>query len=353
MLVRTGYEAVLAHRTDELYAYTAKKPGKVRSIVDKGIIVDYEDGTFSGYELGRRFGNSQGLTVAHKIVTPLKVGDAVAIGDAIVYNTGFFEPDFFDAKRIIWKNAINVRTVLWESTQTLEDSSTISSKISNALSTRVTKVKTIVATFDQAISHLVKVGQEVVSDTVLCAIQDAVTANNKLFNEQSIETLKALSAQTPRAHVKGKVEKIEVFYHGDKEDMSESIKALCDMGDAMLKKEGNAVGVKAYTGLVDGGFRIEANPLGLDNVAIRIYITSDVLAGVGDKGVFGNQLKTVFGEVMEQPMTTEDGQEIDCVFGFRSLNARIVESPIIIGTTATLLKLVGKNAAAIYRGTAK
>lgn len=352
-IVRTGYESVLPHRTDELYAFTAKKPGKVRAIVDKGIIVDYEDGTSGGYELGRRFGNSQGLTIAHEIVTPLQVGDEINVGDPIVYNTGFFEPDFFDPKKIVWKNSIYVRTVLWESTKTLEDSSAISSRVAELLSTRVTKVKTVVLSFDQAISHLVKVGDDVSSDTVLCAIQDAVTANNKLFNEQSIETLKALSAQTPRANVRGKVEKVEVFYHGDKEDMSESVRELCDLGDSWLKKEAAAVGRKAYTGKVDGGFRIDNNPLGLDNVAVRIYITYVASSGIGDKVVFANQLKSCIGEVMEKPMTTEDGQEIDAVFGYRSLEARIVESPIIIGTTATLLLHIGRKAAEIYRGTAK
>jgi hypothetical protein len=352
-IVRTGYESVLAHRTDDLYAYTAKQPGKVTGLNEKGIIVEYADGTSTGYEIGRRFGNSQGLTVAHEVVTPLKVGDEVALGDVIVYNTGFFEPDFFNAKRVVWKNSLNVRTVLWESTQTHEDSSSLSRKISAKLSARVTKVKMIVVGFDQHVSHLVQSGQAVNAESVLCVIQDAVTANNKLFNEQSIETLKALQAQTPRAHVQGTVEKIEVFYHGDKEDMSESIRELCDWGDAQLKKRAQAVGMKASTGEVDGGFRIENNPLGLDEVAIRIYITSNVGAGVGDKGVFANQLKTCFGEVMEHPLRSEDGQEIDAVFGYRSLEARIVESPMIIGQVATLLKLVGKNAAAIYRGTAK
>jgi hypothetical protein len=352
-MVRTGYETVLAHRTGDLYAYTAKKAGVVRAIVDKGIIVDYEDGQSEGYELGRRFGNAQGLTVAHDIVTPLKEGDKVAIGDVIVYNTGFFEPDFFNPRQVVWKNSLNARTVLWESTQTHEDSSSISRQISDKLTTHITKVKIIVIAFDQAISHLVKQNDAVISDSVLCIIQDAVTANSKLFNEQSIETLKTLSAQTPRAHVQGVVEKVEVFYHGDKEDMSESVRELCDWGDAQLRKQAQALGQKPNTGAVDGGFRIENNPLGLDNIAIKIYITSDVAAGVGDKGVFGNQLKTCFGEVMESPMTTEDGQIIDAVFGYRSLEARIVESPIIIGTTASLLQVIGEQAVAIYEGTSQ
>lgn len=281
-MVRTGYDSVLAHRTTDLYAFTAKKPGVVRQVTEHGIIVDNEDGSTQGCTLGRRFGNAQGLTVAHEIVTPLKAGDKVAVGDPIVYNSGFFEPDFFNPKQIVWKNALNVKTVLWESSQTHEDSSAISKGISQKLSTKITKVKTLVVNFDQTISELVKVGDQVVADTVLCLIEDAVTANNKLFNEESIHTLKTISAQAPRAHVKGVVEKIEVFYYGDKQDMSESLRELSSKADKELRQRALSVAKEPATGLVDGGFRIDNNGLALDQLAIKIYITSSVGAGVGD-----------------------------------------------------------------------
>jgi hypothetical protein len=280
--VRTGYDNVVAHRTSSMFAFTAKKPGKVRSLDPKGIIIDYADETVQGYELGRRYGNAAGLTVAHNIVTALKVGDDVAIGDVVCYNDGFFEPDFFNLKEVVWKNATNVKTVLWESTQTLEDASSISKRVEAKLTTKITKVKDVVVTFDQSIARLLKVGQAVEADTILCIIEDAVTANNKLFDEQSLDTLRALSAQTPRAHVKGVVEKIEVYYHGDKDDMSEPLKALANAGDRELKRFAEATAQVPYTGSVDGGFRIDGNQLVLDSMVIRIYITSSVGAGVGD-----------------------------------------------------------------------
>lgn len=280
--VRTGYDAVLPHRTGDLFAFTAKKPGTVRSVTTKGVIVDYEDGSSTGYELGRRFGSAAGLTIPHTVVSSMKIGDKVAVGDVVCYNTGFFEPDFFNPKQVVWKNAMNVKTVLWESTQTLEDASSISKRIEEKLSTKVTKLKTVVLTFDQAVSRMLKVGQNVDADTILCIIQDAVTANNKLFTEQSLDTLRAVQAQTPTAHVKGVIERIEVFYHGDKDDMSVSLRAVADEGDKMLKKEALAKDQTPYTGSVDGGFRIDNEQLILDSMAIRFYITSSVKSGVGD-----------------------------------------------------------------------
>ena len=74
-----------------------------------------------------------------------------------------------------------------------------------------------------------------------------------------------------------------------------------------------------------------------DNLAIRIYITSDVPAGIGDKGVFSAQLKTVFSGLMEKPYTTEDLKPIDAIFGGQSIDARIVETAYENGTAVPLL----------------
>jgi len=203
-------------------------------------------------------------------------------GQAIVYNTGFFEPDFFDPKKLCYKNHAVMKTVLWESNQTLEDASYITSKAAKKLSTKITKVKNIVVNFDQTVSKLVKVGDEVKSESLLCIIQDAITANSQLFSDETIDTLKLVSGQTPRAHVKGKVESIEVFYHGDKEDMSESLRQIADESDSRLKKKRLSQGKKSVTGSVDTGFRIDNNPLSLDTLAIRVYITSYVGTNIGD-----------------------------------------------------------------------
>ena len=66
------------------------------------------------------------------------------------------------------------------------------------------------------------------------------------------------------------------------------------------------------------------------------------------KGVFANQLKTVFSKVMDYDITTENGTKIDAVFGARSIDDRIVLSPIIIGTTNVVLELIGKEAVKAY-----
>lgn len=67
------------------------------------------------------------------------------------------------------------------------------------------------------------------------------------------------------------------------------------------------------------------------------------------KGVVGNQLKTCFGEVIESDYYTEDGQRIEAVFGYRSTEARIVNSPFLIGTTATIMRTLKAQMVNLYR----
>lgn len=349
--LRTGYEQVIAHRTDDLFAYTAKGKGTIVSMDEKHIVVEYADGSKKSIELGRRFGVSAGTTLPHEVISELKVGDKVKEGDIVAYNKDFFEKDYLNPKQVLWKAGVLAKTAIFECTNTLEDSSVISEKLANELTTSITKVRSIVLKFDQTVRNLVKVGTDVDFESILCTIEDPVTADNKLFDDESLDTLRAVSAQTPRAKYIGKVERIEVFYNGDKEDMSESLRSIAGASDRFLSKLSKNLGKEnSIDGRVDGSLRVEGNPLEIDTLVIRVYITGDVPAGVGDKGVFANQMKTIFGRVMSGVNKTESGEDIDAIFGYRSISDRIVLSPELIGTTNTLLGFIGKQAVKIYRG---
>lgn len=348
--LRTGYEAAMPHRNSDLFCFAARQDGVVVELTDTGVVVEYKDGTRKGVELGRRYGSSAGLTIPHEVVSPMKMGQKFKAGDIVSYNSDFYEFDFLNPKNVIWKGGVMVNTAIFECTDTLEDSSVISVSVANQMTTRMSKIRTIVLNFDQTVNKLVKLGREVEADDILCIIEDAVTADTGLFDEESLDTLRVLGSHMPSAKTRGVVERIDVFYHGDKEDMSESVRALVNTSDRLLAQRLKARGRKPLTGSVDESFRVEGTPLALDTLAIRIYITGDVPMGVGDKGVFGNQLKTVIGRVMDDTTTAEDGTPIEAIFGYKSISDRIVLSPEIIGTTSTLLEVIGKKAFEIYKG---
>ena len=350
--VRTGYEQILAHRTTDMFAHTARKDGVIVSKNNAGIQIKYDDGTTSGHPIGRRFGTAAGgLVIPHDLSCDLNVGDTFKTGDVICYNNGFFERDLLDPKQVVWKVGVTAKTVLYESSQTLEDASSISKSLAEKLTTMTTKVKTIVVNFDQIVRNIVKPGDKLEPESILCTIEEAVTGGSNLFDEESLNTLRLLSNQTPTSKVRGVVERIEVFYHGDKEMMSDTLKAIASIYDKELSSRNKSIGGGSISGSVNNDLRIDGDPLLRETFAIRFYITSNVPAGVGDKGVFANQMKTVFSEVLHKEMRTEAGEVIDAVFGAKSIADRIVLSPYIIGTTNTLLDIIGKRAAKIYKRT--
>lgn len=347
--VRTGYEQTLGARTGDLFHVMARQDGRVIKLDKDGIVVEYEDGTRTGVELGRRYGKAAGLIVPHEVVTHLTAESKFSKGDTIAYNTGFFEPDILNPKQVIWKSSVSAKTVLMESTYTLEDSSAISRRMAGRLTTKTTTMRAIVVNFNQQIHNLVKVGDKLEYESILCLIEDAISASGSLLDQETLDTLRVLGAQSPQSKVRGVVERIEIFYHGDKEDMNESLRTLVDESDKAMMIRHESAGKAAFNGSVDDNYRIENEPLALDTAAIQIYITSDVSAGVGDKGVFGNQLKTVFGRVFEDNIRTESGTDIDAVFSATSIDDRIVVSALIIGTTATLLNVIARKAVEAYR----
>jgi len=59
-------------------------------------------------------------------------------------------------------------------------------------------------------------------------------------------------------------------------------------------------------------------------------------------------MKSVFGNVYNEPILSESGAEIGAIFGMKSISNRIVLSPLLIGTTNTLLDVIGKAAVSMY-----
>lgn len=348
--LRTGYERVMAHRTSDLYATTAKQDGTVTK-VGKGVIeVTYRDGSHKVVELGRRYGKVANLTVPHEVQTTLSEGDKVKQGDIIAFNKHYFEIDPLDKKQALLKSGVLLNTAIQESADTLEDSSAISLRAAKLLETQFTEVRSLVVAFDQSIHDMVQVGTHVDVDSILCTIEDPITAETGIFDDASRDTLKMIASNTPKAKAAGKVERVEVFYHGDVDDLSPSLQELAQESDMNRKRRARDLKVPYTSGRVDDSMRIDGNPLIMDHAVIRVYITMDVPAGVGDKGVFANQMKTVFGTVMTGVNRTASGEPIDAKFGYKSISDRIVASPEYIGTTNTLLSVISKRAAAIYKG---
>lgn len=349
--VRTGYEQVVGQRTSSIFATAAERDGQVVALDKNGITIQYEDGEVDAFQLGTIHGSAAGVVYPHELVTKWKKGDKFKRGDTITYNRKYFKEDRYNPDQVSLMPGVIGVVTFNDNLDTLEDGSVVSESIAKKLNTQTTDVKNVIVRFDQYVSELVKVGDHLDLSSILCIIEDPETAAGSLFDDASIETLKRLSSATPTAKVVGTVSKIECFYHGDIDDMSDNLRALAEASDNARAEIAKQTGRNAYSGEVDSSFRIKGQILEPDSMVIRIYIDHDIPFGTGDKAVLCNQMKTVISRVMTGTNTLEDGTPIDIIFGNTSVEERMVMSPKLIATTSILLKALSKRVAGVYRGT--
>lgn len=265
-----------------MFCYSAKQDGKVISKTADGILVEYKDGTRKGVALGRQYGRAEGSTYPHDIVSHLEPGQTFKKGKTIAYNTGFFEQDILDPSAVVLKNSMLTKVVLYESSQTHEDSCAISPKLSARTTMNSTKVKSFMIDFKQNLLNVAKPGQKLTPKDILMIIEDEITAGSDAFDEESLAVLASLGKAAPKAGYLGTLDHIEVFYHGSLEDMSASLRSLADRSDRKKSSQSKAVGKPSITGSVNSDYRVGGTPLALNKAEIRFYITVETGTGAGD-----------------------------------------------------------------------
>lgn len=347
---RTGMDEVLAHRAGEKYAYTALGSGEVVSVKGGVLKVRYDDGTIAAVEVGRIYTKGAGHTYPADIALTVKVGDHVSEGEVLAYNTSWFEPDYFNPRHVIYKAGVMMRVALFEASVTHEDSSEISLKMTETLKTHETDQRPVWITFDTELAEVAQEGQTVDTDSILCVMEDSTSRAADMFDDSSIDSLKLLTGQNPKAGTAGVIDRIEVIYNGDIEDMSPSLRNLVEETDAKIAKKSKALGRGASDGRNNESLRIGGNPLQLNTASIIFHITYENDAFTGDKVVFANQMKSVIGGVMTGINETESGLVLDAKFSDTSNEARLVRSSRKAGMNNSLILRAGRNFSARYRG---
>lgn len=348
---RTGYEQVLIGRVDPLYGSVAEANGEVHDVNDKFLRIVYTNGTMKTYELGIKHGVVSGTTVRHNLVTDLKVGDKVTELDPIVWNDGFFKRDPFNPQSVSYKTGVLSKVVWWESSDTIEDGAVVGRTMIEKLKTPTAYCKTIIVPFDTAIHNLVNIGDNVEHDSILCTLEEAVSAGLTQADPEAIALLQQLSNANPKAKTHGVISNIEIIYYGEIEDMHQSLQEIVKVADRRRSNMSSTLdNSSARTGKIDEAIHFGGVKLQQNNLGIKIYIDSELPIVSGDKLVFGNALKSTVSRVDMNGIFTESGIEVDAIFGYLSIANRIVGSPEKTGTMNILLKAASKQMVNDYKG---
>jgi len=332
--VRTGYEAVVASRSDVKYVVTAEEDGVVTLATDNKLSVEYKTLGKKSYSLAEWTSKEEaGTTFPHKQIPNVKKGSKFKKGASLAYDKSFYEPDIFDKTRVIYKAGTTLNIALMETPETFEDSGAIYSKTASRLGTTVIKTKSIRLTNTDKILDVLRAGDHVEPKTPMLSVLDAITSSvSDTLDKRSLEILKDLKMLSPKAGYRGDVIRLQVYYNCEFKSLSPSIKKLVlDTDKELTAKDG-------HTGEVDSGYSIDGVPMAENELEIKYYIKTTEDHGVADKAVLANQLKFTVGEIYSDPIYTEDGAIVEAKFSTRSIAARIVNSPGLLGTTSSLLE---------------
>ncbi|MBX0311330.1 MAG: hypothetical protein JHC31_06065 [Sulfurihydrogenibium sp.] len=348
-VIRTGYENVMPYRVGNLYCVMAKDDCTVTFMNNKIMKVKYKDGSIETIQIGRLYGKAEGTTYPHELYTPYKVGDRIKKDNYICYNKNFFEEDWMNKGQLIFKMNRYLKVALTESEDVYEDSCAISKTFSDSFVTKITKERSFIIEFNKNIVDLIPVGKAVEPNDVLFTIVSELSDYQNL-DKKTVSLLQTLNNISPKAKYKGVIEKYEVKYNGDIEDMSPTLKAICSKLDKEIEQNTKDTPHPIKNNKVSSEYRVEGKNLQLDTLEFKVYITIDLASGVGDKLVFGSQLKTVIGDVFTDKYLTTQGEEVHAFFAFRGIYNRIVLSPILMGTTKLLIDKFNEIAVKEYFG---
>ncbi|WNV45952.1 RNA polymerase [Aeromonas phage AerS_266] len=323
--LRTPYDSVIGYRNFELYTSVAKQNGTVKEVTDKGIVVEYEDGSEDTFFLGYEIGKGAGEYHKHFKVTDVSVGQTFGKGKVLAWDSVFYTRDTLDPNRVVLKSGTPSRIALIEDQFTFEDSIGITYDYAIKNSTPFIKINQFRVNYDQVLKLHVKEGDEVEYDQVLAEVKDQSSA---MFDTDynPMAGLERLGIKQEKAHQAGRIAKIEILYNGDYEDADDSVKHLIRKSDGERAKAAKYRKLYAPTCNVGGNTSVGKSKVYPNTVTVKIYIENMLVTTTADKFVIGNQMKGTVGFIYPTKIKTPDGRDVDITFSLKSLLNRMVLS---------------------------
>ena len=322
-------------------------------MTEHGITVQYKDGSKVTKPLGLLYGESAGVIHPHPVLTMWKKGDKVKEGQNLTYHKYYYEPDRLSPGHVLFKQNMTITVALLDNINELEDGSMITEETAQKLTTGITEHRDVLLSFDQHLTNMLDIGDHVDLDTVLAAVGDPGVPYEGDLSEASLNTLSQVKGKVHKANTTGHITRMEVYYRGEFDDLSEELKKTVTKIEKRNKKIATLQGYKFFPGKVDTSFRRKGTPLEPNQVVVRYFVTHDMGIQRGDKATFSLQLKSIFSAIMQGRNVTVGGIKLDGIFGASSVLDRMVNSPYHNGMASMLLRVFSLHAAKLYDGTVK
>lgn len=311
-LISTDFERVIPHLTKD-YAYSAKKDGKVISI-DEGIMfIQYKDGTKDDIDLNEvpyKHTNAGKYHMNNKI-TDLKAGSSFKEGDILAYDPKQFKTDLFGD--VVAKNGTLGLAAFVCNGSTFEDSTYVLESLTKDLTTKSTVKRDVVVTPFTNIKKFAKKGESVEVNDYLLIFDEADDEFSANLISQAEESEDAddihFGSKPVKSKVRGVIKDVKVYYTVPFETLTPSMQKFIkhiakyesDKEKAIKKhidiKDSQTITSPVQLTVPDSLGRIKGIKVD-DGVLIEYYVEYTDRYGVGDKITFNSAVKGTCNNVI-------------------------------------------------------
>lgn len=344
---RTGFEAMIAHRTDKLYAVEAKQDGKVVSVDTDARMykVEYADGSTAAYAFGEEYGSCPDLVTTQKQELTVKEGDTFKKGEILSYNPEFFERDL-TKREVYWKHGVVTTTALLEIPGTYEDSSIVTKNFSDKVAIEPVNVRMITVDRNTYVHDFKRIGSHVEISDPLMVFEPADTTDlsSMAKDDELLDYLSRLNRKLPKSKHAGTIVAMEAYAGCPYSELHPTLKQVFNEANRLKRNRHHfAKGTRQADNNpeptpIPKGVKFKNVLFDENTVVIRYLIKETKHVESGDKIVVASNLKSVIGGVLPESPVTESGVPVDLLFSVSSCMNRIVGSVVLQGTSERVLK---------------
>ena len=343
-LIGTGIEKTVPYMISDEFAFKAKKDGKVKEIDYKNnlAILQYKDGTQDIVDLEGSLANNAngGFSVFQEVKLNYSLNDTFKKGSIIAYNPLFFSGNGKN-EDIVYNLGKLTKIAVTSADFTFEDSSIITEKLSEAMSTKITMRKEKVIDGKSTVSYIAKEKSHIKTGEPLLIFESAFNDEsvndilNKIGSEFADE-IQDMSKNTMACKYTGKIVKINIYYNDDIENYSESIQKILKAYVAKGNQKKKIIQSIKGKGIEGMGYpivdkqdseKIKGTDVPFGSVMFEFFIEHENLLGIGDKITYWTALKSIISDIIpkgQEPFSSyRTDESVDAILSPLSIVSRM------------------------------
>ena len=363
-LITTGAQEAMPYLSSDMFAFKAKKNGKVTEVTEEYMMIQYNDGSKDYVNLDKQtMKNSDGgFYITLQLTTNKKVGNSVKAGEVVAWDKKSFSNKIGDGRQLGYNVGYLTKICIATNEDGFEDSGICSEWMSHAMSSDIVVMKPVTLPASTNVLSIAKKGQPIKEGEPLIIFQNAFDDEdaNLLLKNLNIEDgdITTIGRNIVKSKVTGTVTDIKVYRTCEIADLSDSLKKIVNTSEAKTKKVRDLSSISTSGAVTNaaGGYG-KMQPTGKlknaeNSVLIEIYCGYRDDLAPGDKCVCLTANKVILMGVYpdaDAPYTDfRPNEPIDMASSASSMDGRIITSIIKVGAMNKALIELQRKCSEIY-----